>query len=80
MTPGPVWTVAGNMAPTGLRSPDRPARSESLYRLSFPGPHSDKVKGKVHPCTGTEALTGRTAHRGSRGLALLFLYHGTRSG
>jgi len=25
--------------PTGIRSPDRPARSESLHRLSCPGPH-----------------------------------------
>jgi len=24
-------------APTGIRSPDRPARSESLLRLSYPG-------------------------------------------
>ena len=24
--------------PTGIRSPDRPARSESLYRLSYRGP------------------------------------------
>jgi len=24
--------------PTGIRSPDRPARSKSLYRLSYPGP------------------------------------------
>jgi hypothetical protein len=24
--------------PTGIRSPDRPAGSESLYRLSYPGP------------------------------------------
>ena len=24
--------------PTGIRSPDRPACSESLYRLSYPGP------------------------------------------
>jgi hypothetical protein len=24
--------------PTGIRSQDRPARSESLYRLSYPGP------------------------------------------
>jgi hypothetical protein len=31
--PGPVWTVAENLAPTGIRSPDRPARSQSLYRL-----------------------------------------------
>ena len=28
---GPVWT-AGNLAPpTGIRSPDRPARSQSVY-------------------------------------------------
>ena len=25
----------GNHAPTGIRSPDRPVRSESLYRLSY---------------------------------------------
>ena len=25
--------------PTGIRSLDRPARSESLYRLIYPGPH-----------------------------------------
>ena len=25
--------------PAGILSPDRPARSESLYRLSYPGPH-----------------------------------------
>jgi hypothetical protein len=34
--PGPVWTGAENLAPTGTRSPDRPARSESLYWLSYP--------------------------------------------
>ena len=35
--PGPVWTGAEDLAHTGIRSPDRPARSESLYRLSYPG-------------------------------------------
>jgi len=34
--PGPVWTGAGNLGPTGIRSPHRPARSQSLYRLSYP--------------------------------------------
>jgi hypothetical protein len=33
--PGPVWTGAKNLASTGVRSPDRPARSQSLYRLSY---------------------------------------------
>jgi len=35
---GQVWTGAENLAHTGIRSPDRPPRSESLYRLSYPGP------------------------------------------
>jgi len=34
--PGPVWTGAENLAFTGIRSPDRPAHSHSLYRLSYP--------------------------------------------
>ena len=29
---------AENLAPTRIRSLDSPARSESLYRLSYPGP------------------------------------------
>ena len=36
--PGPVWTGAENLISTGIRSPDRPARSESLYGLSYPDP------------------------------------------
>jgi hypothetical protein len=43
--PGPVWTGAENIASTGIRSPDRPARSESLYRLSYPGPPSISCTG-----------------------------------
>jgi len=34
--PGPVWTGTENIASTGIRSPDRPARSQSLYWLSYP--------------------------------------------
>jgi hypothetical protein len=33
-----------NLAPTGIRSPDRPARSESLYRLSCPGPQDRMLR------------------------------------
>jgi hypothetical protein len=36
--PGPVWTGAENVALTGILSPDRPAHSELLYRLSYRGP------------------------------------------
>ena len=33
----PVWTGAENISPIEIRSPDRPARSDSLYRLRYPG-------------------------------------------
>jgi len=33
---GQVWTDVENLAPTRIRSPDRPARRQSLYRLSYP--------------------------------------------
>jgi hypothetical protein len=29
--PGPVWTGAENLTPTGIRSPDHPSHSQSLY-------------------------------------------------
>jgi len=35
-TTGPVWTGEENFAPTGIRSPDRPTCSQSLYRLRYP--------------------------------------------
>ena len=35
--PWPVWTGEGNLVHTGIRTSDRPARSESLYRLSYRG-------------------------------------------
>ena len=44
-TPGPVWTGAENLASTGIRSPDRPARSQSLYRLSYPA-HSSSERSR----------------------------------
>jgi hypothetical protein len=39
--PGPVWTAAENLAPTGIGSPDHPARSQSLYRLRHPAHITD---------------------------------------
>jgi len=36
--PGPVWTGAENFASTGIRSPDRPACSQSLTPITLPGP------------------------------------------
>ena len=43
--PGPVWTSAENLTPTGIRSTDLPARSELQYWLSYLGPQ--KCKGKL---------------------------------
>jgi hypothetical protein len=39
--PGPVWRGAENFAPTRIQSLDSPARSRSLYRLSYPA-HKNK--------------------------------------
>ena len=39
---GPVSRGAENLASTGIRSPDRPARSESLYRLRYSGPQQQQ--------------------------------------
>jgi hypothetical protein len=47
-TPGPVLIVAQNLTPTGVRFPDRPARSESLYRLSYLGQLQCGVKLFLH--------------------------------
>ena len=46
-TPGPVWTGAENLVPTGIRSPDRPARSQSLYRLRYPAHRVTIVLRKI---------------------------------
>jgi hypothetical protein len=34
--PGPAWKYAENRAPTGIRSPDRPASSQTLHQLRYP--------------------------------------------
>jgi hypothetical protein len=43
---GPVRTGAKNLAPTWIRSPDRPARWESLYRLRYSGISRQILKKK----------------------------------
>jgi hypothetical protein len=35
--------MCGKSRPTGIRSPDRPARNQSLYRLNYPSPHSVRI-------------------------------------
>jgi hypothetical protein len=66
--PGPVWTGAENLIATGIRSLDRPVRSQSLYRLRYPAhmptkcttsntykSHNTTLKyfGKNMPCSGS---------------------------
>ena len=41
--PGPVWNSVENVGCTGIRFPESPARSESLYWLSYPGPRSSLI-------------------------------------
>ena len=54
--PGPVWTGAENLDPTGIRSSDRPARSEPLYALSYPGsPKTDIISTKLHCVTSRKS-------------------------
>jgi len=36
--PGPVWTDAEKLAPTGIRPPDRPVRSSVAIPTELPGP------------------------------------------
>ena len=49
------------LPPTGIRSPDRPARSESLYRLSYPSPLSKHSIVKKNPlkCNRPVLLKGQ---------------------
>ena len=45
--PESVWAGAENLASIGIRSPDRPSRSQSLYRLSYPAQPRDKANTKA---------------------------------
>ena len=51
---GPVWTGAENLTPTRIRSPDPPARSQSLYRICYPT-HTEAnsayiIQRHIHTC------------------------------
>jgi hypothetical protein len=60
--PGPVWTGAMNLASIGIRSPDRPARSQSLYRLRYPPPTPLRIYTykQLQFCCGKFLFLGRT--------------------
>jgi len=73
--PGPVWTGAENLAPqTGIRSPARPARSQSLYRLSYRAhSNTDPSSNIINPLTLNDPYGGRTAPLTSK-RCILYLY------
>ena len=71
--PGPVWTD-GKSRPSGIRSPDRPARSSIAIPTELTGSRlksyiaylqEKKVIGKIVPVHATKA------YRGRRGIAAL---------
>ena len=43
MGPRASLDACGKPRPTGIRSPDRPVRSESLYQLSYPSLHVIRI-------------------------------------
>jgi hypothetical protein len=54
------------ISPTGIRSPERPARSESLYRLSYRSPQSGRVSLRLkRDGTWTESRFRLSAKRTS---------------
>ena len=68
--------MAGCVAPPSF------VKVMNVKSCNFTPPYGMYKNVKVK-CTLAQALrpcTGHTAHRGSRGIALLFLYHGTRRG
>ena len=57
--PGPVWTSAENLAPpTGIRSTDRPARSQSLYRLNYPA-HTNFIRCRTKTFCSAKRFRGQ---------------------
>jgi hypothetical protein len=54
---GPDWSGAENLASTRIRSPHHPARSESLYRLSYRGPLTHVVELKK-PAADNTTIAG----------------------
>jgi hypothetical protein len=45
--PVPALTGAENLAPTWIRSPGRPTRSQSLYRLRYPARKDTFYEGAI---------------------------------
>ena len=54
--------------PTGIQSPDRPAHSESLYRLSYPGSNfCNSYWGSLITESGVDSASNRNEYLGGEG-------------
>ena len=61
---GPVWTGTENFTPIGVPTPDRPVRSESLYRVHYPGHYYQghqikKMQQRLVTCRTTGSILVR---------------------
>jgi hypothetical protein len=72
--PGPVWTCAKNFAPTEIRSPDRPARSQSLHGLSYPAQYYRQVCYIIYPVSNAAITQNCTKMRNLEHYLLIFLF------
>jgi hypothetical protein len=70
--PGPVWTGAENPAPTGIRSPDRPARSSVAIPTELPGPLKMYVRSII---TGFANCSNRLAGKLQLNIYCIFDTH-----
>ena len=55
--PGALWTCAENLAPTGIRSPYRPARSQSYIHLAIPAHSETQCTGKMLSVKAMEQIS-----------------------
>jgi hypothetical protein len=61
--PWSVWMDAEIIAPNVMRSPVRPTRSESLYRLSYPGPElRSAYRNTAEVCFVLQSVTKFSRH------------------
>jgi len=61
--PWPVWTGAENLASTGIRSPDRPAHSQSLYRLRYLAHMKSGKVRQMYPAFYTKCKPDRQSQK-----------------
>ena len=68
--PGPVWT-GGKSRPHRDSIPDRPARSQSLYRLSYPAHHTTTATTTATTTTTTTTTTNNNINNNTLVPAML---------